>query len=69
MLIHTTTDPMTARDVPDPERHPKLFEGDSLNCLEIFFESDQTRREYIELKSHDPKVLMGNDAEDYVAEG
>jgi hypothetical protein len=23
MLIHTTTDPMTARDVPDPERHPK----------------------------------------------
>jgi hypothetical protein len=23
MLSHTTTDPMTARDVIDPEHHPK----------------------------------------------
>ena len=69
MIIRTTTDPMTLNDVTSLSQHPSLFEGDAENGLEIHFESEQTRRDYINLKPHDPKVLEGSDAEDYVAEG
>jgi hypothetical protein len=60
---------MTLHDVPDPEHHPCLFEGDGENGVEIYFESEQTRRDYMDLLPHDPKILAGNDDEDYVAEG
>jgi hypothetical protein len=69
MVIRTTTDPMTLHDVPDPEHHPCLFEGDGENGVEIYFESEQTRRAYMDLHPHDPKILAGNDDENYVAEG
>ena len=70
MIIRTTTDPMTLHDVaPLPDQQPCLFEGDVDNGVEIYFESEQTRRAYMDLHPHDPKVLAGNDAEDYVAEG
>lgn len=69
MLIRTTTDPMTLNDVPSPEKHPTVLEGDSENGLRIYFESEETRREYMELTAHDPLILEGNDSEDYVAEG
>jgi hypothetical protein len=69
MVIHTTTDPMTLHDVPDPQHHPRLFEGNAEYGLEIFFESEQTRQNYLALEPHDPLVLEGNDAEDYIAEG
>lgn len=69
MLICTTTDPMTLNDVPSSDTHPSLFEGDSENGLQIYFESEATRREYLELKPHDPLILEGNDSEDYIAEG
>ena len=69
MFIRTTTDPMTLHDVPDPEHHPCLFEGDGENGVEIYFESEQTRHDYMDLHPHDPKVLAGNDDENYVAEG
>jgi hypothetical protein len=29
MLIRTTTDPVTLRDVADPENHPCFYEGDA----------------------------------------
>jgi hypothetical protein len=69
MVIRTTTDPMTLHDVPDPEHHPCLFEGDGENGVEIYFESEQTRRAYMDLHPHDPKILAGNDDDNYVAEG
>jgi hypothetical protein len=69
MVIRTTTDPMTLRDVIPLDQHPTLFEGDDENGLEIHFESEQTLRDYKELHPHDPKILAGNDDEDYVAEG
>lgn len=69
MLIRTTTDPITLRDVEDPERHPCVFEGDGENGLEIYFESEETRRMYLDMELEDKKVLQGNDSEDYVAEG
>ncbi|WP_455210244.1 hypothetical protein [Kaarinaea lacus] len=69
MNIRTTTDPITLRDVIDTENHPCIYEGDGDNGVEIYFESDQTRSDYLTLEPHDPKILMGNDSEDYVAEG
>ncbi len=69
MLIHTTTDPMTLRDVPDPEHHPHLFEGDANNGLDIVFESEANRQAYMDLQPADPKIVQGTDTDDYVAEG
>ena len=69
MLIRTTTDPMTLRDVPDPEHHPHLFEGDTKNGLDIAFESEENRQAYLELEPADPKIVRGTDTDDYVAEG
>jgi len=70
MIVRTTTDPMTLHDVkPLPGQQPCLFEGDGENGVEIYFESEQPRRDYLELHPHDPKVLAGNDDADYVAEG
>jgi len=69
MLIRTTTDPMTLRDVPDPAHHPHVFEGDQTNGLDIAFESEETRQAYLDLRPFDPKVVRGTDTDDYEAEG
>ncbi len=69
MNIRTTTDPITLRDVSDPERHPCLYEGDGENGVEIYFESEETKRIYLDMELEDRKILMGNDSDDYVAEG
>ncbi|MEJ2424874.1 MAG: hypothetical protein P8101_10515 [Candidatus Thiodiazotropha sp.] len=69
MNIRTTTDPITLRDVPDPQTHPCLYEGDGEHGVEIYFESDETKRIYQDLVTEDPKVIRGDDSEDYVAEG
>jgi hypothetical protein len=69
MNTRTTTDPITLRDVTDIEDHPCIYEGDGENGIEIYFESDETRRNYVSLAPHDPKMLVGNDSDDYVAEG
>lgn len=41
MHIRTTTDPITLHDVPDPDNHPCLYEGDGEHGLEIYFENDE----------------------------
>ena len=69
MHIRTTTDPITMRDVTDLDQHPCMYDGDADNGLEIYFESEETRQAYLNLKPHDPKIVAGNDDEDYVAEG
>ena len=69
MNIRTTTDPITLRDVIDPESHPCLYEGDGDNGVEIYFESEETKRLYLDMELEGNKVLRGNDSDDYVAEG
>jgi len=69
MHIRSTTDPITLNDVPDPEHHPCLYEGDGEDGLEIYFESEETKRMYMDMELADRKVLVGNDTDDYVAEG
>ncbi len=69
MLIRTATDPISLRDVPDPENHPCVYDGDGDNGLEIYFENDENRRTYLETRVDSQIVLQGNDRDDYVAEG
>ena len=60
---------MTLRDVPDPETHPCVYEGDDDNGLEICFENKGNRCIYMAMELENKKVLNGDDSEDYVAEG
>lgn len=69
MHIKTTTDPITLHDVPKPEEHPCVYEGDGGDGLEIYFENEENRQEYLNMELEDKKVIKGNDTEDYVAEG
>jgi hypothetical protein len=69
MIIRTTTDPISNREVSHPEQHPCVFEGDGENGIEIFFENEANRQTYLQMELEDKKVLRGNDTEDYVAEG
>ncbi len=69
MIIRTTTDPISNRDVPDPEHHPCVYEGDGDNGLEIYFETEENRQAYLDMKVDSRIVLRGDDSEDYVAEG
>jgi len=69
MYIRTTRDPISLRDVSNPERHPYLYECDGTNGVEIYFETEANRQLYLDMELEDSKVVSGNDTEDYVAEG
>ena len=69
MHIRTTTDPISLHEVPDPEHHPCLYEGDGDNGLEIYFETEYNRSVYMQMKLEDKKILQGNDSDYYVAHG
>ena len=69
MIIRTTTDPISLHDVPNPEQHPCVFEGDGENGIEIYFENEANRQAYLDMEMEDKKVLRGDDTADYVAEG
>ena len=69
MLIRTTTDPVSLRDIADPENHPCVYDGDGDHGLEVYFENEENRRIYLETKIETNIVLQGNDTDDYVAEG
>ena len=69
MNIRTTTDPISMRDVPDPEHAPCVYEGDGEEGIEIYFENEENRRTYLDMEVEDEVALMGDDSEDYVAEG
>lgn len=69
MIIRTTTDPISLRDVHDPEHHPCVYDGDGENGIAIYFESEENKRIYLDMELEDRKIVSGNDTEDYVAEG
>lgn len=69
MHIRTTTDPISLYDIQDPDDHPCLYEGDGENGLEIYFENEENKQIYMDMELEDKKVLIGNDSDDYIAEG
>ncbi len=69
MHIRSTTDPINLHDVPDPENHPCVYDGDGDNGLEIYFESEANRQLYLHMSNDGIIALKGDDSDDYVAEG
>lgn len=73
MHIRTTLDPISLNDVLDPDNHPCLYEGDGDNGLEIYFENEANKKAYMDMdmdmELEDKKILIGNDTDDYIAEG
>jgi hypothetical protein len=69
MNLRTTTDPITLREVTDLEHRPCLYEGDGDNGIEIYFESEETKRIYLDMEMEGNKVIRGDDSDDYIAEG
>jgi len=50
----STTDPITLHDVPNPEAHPFVIEGQGEDALKIYFESEETKQTYLELETEHP---------------
>lgn len=69
MHIRSTLDPISLREVPNPENHPCLYEGDGDNGLEIYFENEENKQQYMNMGLEDKKVLIGSGTADYIAEG
>lgn len=69
MITRTTTDPISLNEVIDPNNHPCVYEGDGENGIEIYFENEANRQEYLQIKNDGRIVLHGNDSDDYIAEG
>jgi len=73
MHIRITTDPMTLNEVNNPDSHPCIYEGDGMNGLEIYFETEESRDQFLAWKhdqdSDDLITLKGDSSEDYIAEG
>ena len=69
MNIRTTIDPISLREVHNPDLHPYLLVGDGINGLEIYFETEMNRQIYLEMELEDIKILAGNDSDDYIPHG
>lgn len=45
-----TTDPITLNTVEDPESHPFIIEGEGANALQVYFESEENKKAYLEIE-------------------
>lgn len=64
-LMINSIDPITGRDIDDVSGHPYHVDGN----LVIYFESEETRKEYLDMPLDHPVPLPDNPDEDWVAEG
>lgn len=69
MVIRTTTDPISGREVDDPQRHPCLSEYSGDNELVVYFENEENLQAYLKMELKSSIVLEGDDSDDYIAEG
>lgn len=59
-----TTDPITGSTIKDPEGHPFVIEGQGENALKIYFESEESKKAYLEIEhpGEDFSVNLDNPA-------
>ena len=48
-MLTTTRDPISMNDVTDLEHAPFVVEGTGDSALKIYFESEETRRQYLDI--------------------
>ena len=53
-MIITTTDPMTGEDIVHPETKPFVIEGKGHLAVKIYFESEDSRRAYLDIEVEHP---------------
>lgn len=49
-----TRDPISGNEVPNPESHPFILEGNGDNALKIYFESEETKQVYLDIPVQHP---------------
>ena len=67
-----TTDPMTAHDIDDLSGKPYLVERGVHEDLVIYFESEETRRQYLAIPVENPATdyhVPGNSTDEGIDEG
>ena len=52
-MIITTTDPITGEDIRNPEFKPFVIEGRGHLAIKIYFESEETRRQYLDIAARE----------------
>ena len=52
-MIITTTDPITGEDIRNPEFKPFDIEGRGHLAIKIYFESEETRRQYLDIAARE----------------
>jgi hypothetical protein len=50
----STTDPISGKDVVDLSRAPYIVEGTGEGALKIYFESEETKRAYLDIELEHP---------------
>lgn len=50
----STTDPISLNDVPNPEGHPFVVEGEGDTALKIYFESEENKQAYLDIAVEHP---------------
>lgn len=53
-MIITTTDPISGKDISNLETKPFIIEGEGHLAVKIYFESDETRRCYLNTEIEHP---------------
>jgi hypothetical protein len=48
-VIITTTDPITGEEIRNPQFKPFVIEGGGHLAIKIYFESEETRRQYLDI--------------------
>jgi hypothetical protein len=51
-MRQTTLDPISLEDVTDLEQAPFVVEGEGDHAIKIYFQSEDNKREYLELEVH-----------------
>jgi hypothetical protein len=69
MNRRTTVDPISGHEVTVLETAPCVYDGDGDNGIEIYCENEADPQAYLHLGDDHGISLMGNDSDDYVAEG
>ena len=58
-MITATIDPISMNDVTDLENAPYVIEGQGDNALRIYFESEENKREYLDIPIHGSGDMSG----------
>jgi hypothetical protein len=58
-LIITTTDPITGEQLESLDLRPYVIEGEGQLAVKIYFESEETRRTYLQRHHNGDTISMG----------